>query len=73
MTLQTEIEAAVAAERERCARIAEARTVLDGERYQREHDWRWPYAFNRVLRASMDIAAAIRSGAFANGEHEDRK
>lgn len=53
--------AAVAEERERCARIADERTITDMSLYEREKDWRWPYCLNRVLRASMDIAAAIRN------------
>lgn len=51
---------AVAAERERCAKIAGDRAYADWERYKNETDWRLPYSFNRVVRASRDIAAAIR-------------
>ena len=54
------VHRAVAAERERCASIADARAAYDRQIYQNETDWRMPYAFNRVVRASMDIAAAIR-------------
>lgn len=53
---------AVMAERERCAKIAEARSKQDYEKYKTESDWQQPYASNRVIRASMDIAAAIRRG-----------
>lgn len=53
---------AVMAERERCARIAEARSKEDYEKYKTETEWRQPYASNRVVRASMNIAAAIRRG-----------
>ena len=53
--------AGVTAERERCAKIADDRQAGDREKYGTEADWRLPYAFNRVIRASMDIAAAIRN------------
>jgi hypothetical protein len=43
------------------ARVADKRVALDQERYRHETDWRMPYAFNRVVRASMDIAAEIRA------------
>ena len=55
------IEKAVAAERERCAKIADERLIADQELYKNETDWRPPYTLNRVVRASMDIAAAIRN------------
>ena len=48
-------------ERERCAKIADERAKADRALYQNETDWRMPYAFNRVVRASMDIAAEIRN------------
>jgi hypothetical protein len=57
----SEIEKAVMDERERCAKIAEARCEEDCAKYKDERDWRQPYAFNRVVRASMDIAAQIRA------------
>lgn len=55
------LRAELAAERERCAKIADDRAMADRNLYQNETDWRMPYAFNRVVRASMDIAAAIRN------------
>jgi hypothetical protein len=58
--LEMAVDRAVRAERERCAGIAEARAAYDKERYKAESDWRQPYAYNRVIRASLDIAAAIR-------------
>ena len=60
--MKDEIAKAVTAERERCAAIADRRAAEDNERYLRETDWRQPYALNRVVRASMDIAAEIRKG-----------
>lgn len=56
-------ERRVAAERERCASIADRRCELDRDRYSTESDWRMPYAFNRVIRASMDITSEIRKGS----------
>ena len=53
-------ESGVQAERERCAAIADRRAAKDRAKYENETDWRLPYAFNRVVRASIDIAAAIR-------------
>ena len=64
--LSPDTAAVVAAERERCAKIADERAKTDHEKYQNETDWRMPYAFNRVIRASMDIAAAIRQGESAS-------
>lgn len=58
---EAKLKAAVASERERCARIADERTAEDIALYQNETDWRMPYALNRVVRASMDIASAIRN------------
>lgn len=60
-SLRQMIDNAIAAERERCASIADARHAEDNSRYRNETDWRQPYAFNRVVRASMDIAAQIRA------------
>jgi hypothetical protein len=61
MQLTDHVAIAVAAERERCAKIADERAAEDRKRWEGDWDWRQPYAFNRVIRASMDIAAAIRN------------
>jgi hypothetical protein len=61
--MDDKIAEAVAAERERCSAIADAQTIADQRRFGKEKDWSLPYALNRVLRASMDIAAEIRKGA----------
>jgi hypothetical protein len=45
----------------RCAAIADVHQLRDRRRWKNETDWRQPYASNRVLRASLDIAAEIRA------------
>ena len=53
------VSAEVLAERARCARIAERRAKDDENAYVHETNWDQPYAANRVIRASLDIAAII--------------
>lgn len=55
-----ELTAAILAERDRCAVIADQQCVGDHALWKNETDWRTPWAFNRVVRASMDVAANIR-------------
>lgn len=64
---QNDMDIAIARERERCAMIADARASADQMRWKNETDWSQPYAANRVLRASLDIAAAIRNPETGDG------
>lgn len=64
--LRALVRVAVEAERAACEQIANDRCQADHS-YRNELDWRQPYAANRVIRASMDIAAAIR-----NRKHESK-
>jgi hypothetical protein len=68
VTVQAQIDAAVAAERERCAKVADAQEALATAREEKtddeddwDNDWEAGVVFGTKIGARM-IAAAIRKG-----------